>query len=1529
MTTYPVYFNARQQRCRDALPADYPRKGTVCALVEGLEDRMDRMGRSNTHILTTINTLRNQNAELTGIIDAVKDRVTPEELRTMHGAAGNYQAAVDGLQAAMTSMARYMVVECAQQGDTAPVVPQWRPTQAPAPRAPNMPQGPTQPGTAPRAPNMPQGPAQPGTAPRAPNMPQGPTQPGTAPRAPNMPQGPTQPGTVPRTPNMPQGPGAQGPATLATGSPITDLLARLGYAHHVGKEPQMQLFLRALALPDAALTAFMQQYALSQLLMNLHDQALTTQTPIPDIFDAQLLPSSAAANAVLQQFPGLPWGTDAVEAAVADLKAHLPNALSREGVTKKLHQMAEFRTFAVVLILLAWAADRARTTKDEGFVTTILSKAFETAPFATFMIILNEKVQENMALEEKLNILDDIVADLTATLQSNILDAMPDAIKNRVREKLGTRERKAADMTQDLKEREALALNDQLRTLLQNNDIPETFKLLMQTYGFPHLQRINETFVRGLRTGATFDEISSALNDLIISTRVQPPPQDNTNSPFQDLLNQARTNSSQRGLFMTVLGMSDEARREAIKQDVMERVLSLTQQSVGADITAVGLTKLLDANLGQALEDVKTNYSEVNFAEFANAMPDLKSQIMPVVETLKGQMAGRELSERLVRFRKMRGFVIVLLWLAWALQSGNGSHVRTIVNSLAQSELTNALGEWVNTVINAHTPDEDKFGVLQNAVRQLLGALDFLIMDKAAIPDVIRVPMLAAYADANVTDPVELARTRRAFVKQAARATTQVQQVDLLANNYAKRPLFPTYFDRLMWHTLWGVAADAPFAADMQLIEQGEVLMELADILRRASTDPARNQETTKDELMEANGDKFDEPFIVHLSEIKTYAEAKLLLETTLKQIRADEFVHPSEFNADTVPVNPPATPEKKSPSEVKRTAADLLNKYWPPKAPQRAPGPASVPTKPQGLKDVEPDIEWIPLNPSRQGAPMRQQPSTPFLPPKGTPFERQAVPGVPFIRYDELLPANSADVDTLQAKLVELQGLPVFSAGQAVETTNRYTQVTAAVAGILDRIKVSSPLTYSMFKEEFDRIQNIWMHGKELPLKKPAPDGTAATATINARALYTLYKTDGIWGPYYFPRETITYLYSPTWKTLAGQTRVYYEKDADAGLVNELMDQREPTNIAMDHGYDEDGLNQLFGWRYSKYITHYDEHRELAPNIGVYCLTPLLTTKQMIHVYNAIGYAFDSEEQPDYQALINNVDLKGELTLLYTRVLYRVFVCAQDLGLTTTVMSYLGGSAFARLLRKKLGMGDAQLSATYYFADALNNAIELSGYKGAVLFMGSHTSDMQTAITPMPYKDIGFFPDCVSQVQVNTTLFVNAWDPHSIAGNGNEGDPSLDGYVGRVTAIALLCWPYTNPYIQRRPVDVVTPASVPTNPQGLPDAPPSPWKGYLGLRFDELPKKDVARFNALVEGLLNVQLTAFKANARIESLGGNVNDLYQELHALDDKLEQMMQLPGEDNENSDFASIQKHLGDAHQSVITHFVGLENRARMR
>lgn len=65
-----------------------------------------------------------------------------------------------------------------------------------------------------------------------------------------------------------------------------------------------------------------------------------------------------------------------------------------------------------------------------------------------------------------------------------------------------------------------------------------------------------------------------------------------------------------------------------------------------------------------------------------------------------------------------------------------------------------------------------------------------------------------------------------------------------------------------------------------------------------------------------------------------------------------------------------------------------------------------------------------------------------------------------------------------------------------------------------------------------------------------------------------------------------------------------------------------------------------------------------------------------------------------------------------------------------------------------------------------------------------------------------GYIPNILlTDGDVEHTLYVNAWDPWSIIGNGNGRDMSLDGHWGRCSNMSVLGWSMTNPYIKYRKV--------------------------------------------------------------------------------------------------------------------------------
>lgn len=146
-------------------------------------------------------------------------------------------------------------------------------------------------------------------------------------------------------------------------------------------------------------------------------------------------------------------------------------------------------------------------------------------------------------------------------------------------------------------------------------------------------------------------------------------------------------------------------------------------------------------------------------------------------------------------------------------------------------------------------------------------------------------------------------------------------------------------------------------------------------------------------------------------------------------------------------------------------------------------------------------------------------------------------------------------------------------------------------------------------------------------------------------------------------------------------------------------------------------------------------------------------------------------------------------------------FRCAADLGLVRMAVACVGGGAFAALYPGNFvaevlipGLSDALRDHHEWRAVRKLPDLESIGLLGADL-----QTEVSDAMRPVverycAYEPLGRVPAALKRTD---TLYQNAWDPHSIVGNGNAGDRSLDGFFGRSTTMHFLCWPKTNPHMQ------------------------------------------------------------------------------------------------------------------------------------
>jgi len=320
---------------------------------------------------------------------------------------------------------------------------------------------------------------------------------------------------------------------------------------------------------------------------------------------------------------------------------------------------------------------------------------------------------------------------------------------------------------------------------------------------------------------------------------------------------------------------------------------------------------------------------------------------------------------------------------------------------------------------------------------------------------------------------------------------------------------------------------------------------------------------------------------------------------------------------------------------------------------------------------------------------------------------------------------------------------------------------------------------------------------------------------TANARILYEIYET-----PYRPPQWSLEFVNSSDWNSYAKTALVYHDVVDQFKDVRQVAEQREPVNIGMNRHYNSDALQKAFGYGVGGYQTIFEQTGQLPPNIAIYARTPFATLPDgslkwnlprsaiqsvNIHVINVTGYAFDSRNQVDYKFFI---PLRGRdpsyLQLLVQKhkiVFDKIFACARNLDSEIIVLSAFGLASFATNYPDKEELMSVWLrgfeQSLYQFLRRGHSRITCIG------IMGADMPGVKAIVEKvgMKYSAFGFLPNLLVTPplagNLDRTLFVNAWDPLSMVGNGNFGDSSLDGRIGRRSALAFLCWPSINPQIR------------------------------------------------------------------------------------------------------------------------------------
>ena len=212
---------------------------------------------------------------------------------------------------------------------------------------------------------------------------------------------------------------------------------------------------------------------------------------------------------------------------------------------------------------------------------------------------------------------------------------------------------------------------------------------------------------------------------------------------------------------------------------------------------------------------------------------------------------------------------------------------------------------------------------------------------------------------------------------------------------------------------------------------------------------------------------------------------------------------------------------------------------------------------------------------------------------------------------------------------------------------------------------------------------------------------------------------------------------------------------------------------------------------------------------------------KSNIHILNAIGLAFDNQDQPDYQfykKILQDSGLEAANNLVesfYIKLFELIFKSALSIRnkKPTIVMSLVGANNFAKLWLYPTQDGISELAYINSYsgiialqtiwATAFNKVYPSYRERLSILFMGADRTLVLNKIQEVfsEIRDIGVFPNNLQELEIkdnlDNTFFVNAWDCWSLPGNGNKADGSLDGRIGSRTNIAFAGTTLTNPFME------------------------------------------------------------------------------------------------------------------------------------
>lgn len=301
---------------------------------------------------------------------------------------------------------------------------------------------------------------------------------------------------------------------------------------------------------------------------------------------------------------------------------------------------------------------------------------------------------------------------------------------------------------------------------------------------------------------------------------------------------------------------------------------------------------------------------------------------------------------------------------------------------------------------------------------------------------------------------------------------------------------------------------------------------------------------------------------------------------------------------------------------------------------------------------------------------------------------------------------------------------------------------------------------------------------------------------------------------PTFRPRANLAnlleYSNSEDYKRHAKTARIYYNSsqitESDA---LKIIFQREPTNIAMGiNQYNEENLEKLFGYKRGIYNDLSAKKmdgsffKELPNTATVYSETYLWDppggkNKKEIACLSLPAPALDSINQPHYEYYMKTgkLDVKKyeqEMEFLFKSI---------EQAIRDNKNIAFEGKGIKRLVLCKFGQGVFLGALSRNDQKTAHNA-----YKQQMAIFLNRIKDIDLDIVMSEYSypanDIWLNKMIIGDI-INTArdgdLIINAWDPHSAPGNGNDADHSFDGALGKASGILLTQTGWLNKTLRNR----------------------------------------------------------------------------------------------------------------------------------